>query len=136
MSATDNIDKLGDSQAQTEGDTLQHFAEASLNQSDSPTASEKNDAAEAKEDLDSTRFNRKRKAQTLCQICQVILKDEKPYYQVSSLQNFAKRGEAGLIITTSYSHFTDFLLVLLSCSGTEFAPLAHRLIELTISTVL
>ncbi|KAL4539530.1 hypothetical protein Ndes2437B_g02101 [Nannochloris sp. 'desiccata'] len=82
MSAAGNTDEPDYSQAPTEGENLQVFPNASTpNQSDSPTASEKNDEAEVVEDMDPIRINRKRKAHTSCQICQVILKDEKPYYQ-------------------------------------------------------
>jgi hypothetical protein len=89
MSAADNIDKPDDSQAQTEGEAPQDFADASLgnqNQSDSPTAPERSDGVEDKEDLEAERgtsINRKRKSSTSCQICQTNLKNEKPYYQAS-----------------------------------------------------
>lgn len=89
MSAAGNTDEPDYSQAPTEGENLQVFPNASTpNQSDSPTASEKNDEAEVVEDMDPIRINRKRKAHTSCQICQVILKDEKPYYQVRSPGEF------------------------------------------------
>jgi len=70
--------------APTVGDALQTSPDAATttNQSGSQTASEKTNAAEIVEDREPKKNSRKRKASTSCQICQVILKDEKPYYQV------------------------------------------------------
>lgn len=108
MSSTDDIEKPGDPHAQPENVTLQSLADASLNQSDSPTAPERNDIAEAGDDRDSGGNGRKRKAISSCQICQAKLKDEKPYYQVRFRKSFSILTKQGLL-------FTRILHFLLTC---------------------
>ena len=124
MSSTDNFDKPGDSQAPTEGVIIQLLPDASLNQSDSPSAPERNEIAEAVEDLDSGGNSKKRKTASLCQICQANLKIEKPYYQVRTRLSIKRRSRF-LIIQTYIAHLTYHLTFLSPCSGTEFAQRAH-----------
>ena len=94
MSETDNIEKPADSNAAETGVIPQLHADASLNQSDSPSVPERPDTAEPVEDLDSGGNNKKRKSTSSCQICKAKLKDEKPYYQVRQRKRgFLKSGK-------------------------------------------
>jgi hypothetical protein len=106
MSAADNLYEPDNYKGPIEGETLQANA-STPNQSDSPIASERNDAAV--EGIDPRRNTRKRKAHTLCQVCQVILKDEKPYYQVRFPGSFSP------YCATVFFSFNTALLNELTC---------------------
>lgn len=104
MSGTDNIEKPADSNAAETGVIPQLHADASLNQSDSPSAPERPDTAEHVEDLDSGGNNKKRKSTSSCQICKAKLKDEKPYYQVRQRKEaFLSQAKSDLLFTCIFS---------------------------------